>query len=103
MTHTISDKIGAYLGWCPSARAQVTRASSTGRANPSGITEPEPPQPGISPVNQALPHWMTAVALAILVTTFFVGGNIWWVAFVLVVLVVLVVIHIRTVQTHRGA
>jgi membrane protein YdbS with pleckstrin-like domain len=46
---------------------------------------------------------MTAIALAILVATLFVGGNIWWVAFVLVILVIFVVIQIRTVQTQRRA
>lgn len=103
MMRCISDKIAAYLGWCPHARTQNAQKHHTGRIAPSEITDPEPPQPLTIPAWIATPPWMTAVALAILIATFFVGGNIWWVAFVLVVLVVLVAIHIRTVQTQRRA
>ena len=103
MTQTISDKIGEYLGWCPHARTLDTHTPRTSRIDPSGITDPEPPQPQTIPTRIATPPWMTTIALAILVATFFVGGNLWWVAFVLVVLVILVVIQIRTVQTQRRA
>ncbi|MDD4137641.1 MAG: hypothetical protein PHT99_07100 [Methanoregula sp.] len=101
MTQTISDKIGAYLGWCPNARTLDAQTHSTKRIEPSGITEPEPPQPGTFPTTLAEPHWMTAAALAILFATFFVGGNLWWVAFVLAVLVIFVIIRVRTLQIQR--
>lgn len=103
MIRCISDKIGANLGWCPHARTLDAQTPRAGRIGPSEITDPEPPQPLTILTLIATPPWMTAVALAILVATLFVGGNIWWVAFVLVVLVALVVIHIRTVQIPRRA
>ena len=103
MTQTISGKIWAYLGWCPHARTLDAQTPRTIRIDPSGITDPEPPQPQTIPTRIATPAWMTAIALAILFATFFVGGNLWWVAFVLAVLVILVVIQIRTVQTQRRA
>ena len=103
MMRCISDKIGAYLGWCPNARTLDAQKPRTIMIDPSGITDPEPPQPHTIPTRIATPAWMTAIALAILFATFFVGGNLWWVVFVLFVLVILVVIQIRTVQTQRRA
>jgi len=103
MIRCISDKIGAYLGWCPHARTLDAQTPRTNRISQSGIIDPEPPQPQTIPTRIATPAWMTAIALAILVATLFVGGNIWWVAFVLVILVIFVVIQIRTVQTQRRA
>ena len=97
---SISDKIGLYVGWCPNARTLDTQTSCNGRI-PSEITEPEPPRTILTQITS--PTWMTAVALVILFATFFVGENVWWVAFVLVVLVILVVIQIRTFQTQRRA
>ena len=96
-----SDKIGSYLGWCPNARTLDAKTPCTERIGPSEIADPEPPQTILTRITT--PGWMTAVALAILFATFFVGGNIWWVAFVLVILVIFVVIQIRTVQTRRRA
>jgi len=103
MTQTISDKIGAYLGWCPNARTLDIQTHSTGRIEPSGITEPEPPQPGIAPASLATPHWMDTVAVLILFATLFVGGSLWWVAFVFAILVVFVIIRIRAIRIQRGA
>ena len=101
MTQMISDNIGAYLGWCPTTRTLDAHTSCTSRIDPSGITDPEPPQPGTFPITLAEPHWMTAAALTILFATFFVGGNLWWVAFVLAVLVIFVIIRVRTFQIQR--
>jgi len=103
MTQTISDKIGGWLGWCPNAHTLDTQTPRTGRIEPSGVTDPEPPQPQTIPTRIATPAWMTAVALTILVATLFVGGNVWWPAIVLAVLVIFVIIQIRTVQTQRRA
>jgi len=99
----VTEVIRGWLGWCPHARTLDAQTPRTSRIGPSGITDPEPPQPGTSPTTLAVPHWMTAIALAILFATLFVGGNVWWVAFVLAVLVIFVVIHIRTIQTQERA
>lgn len=98
MTQTISDKTGAYLGWCPNARTLDAQPPCTSRTGPSGITDPEPPRPGTSPATAGVPSWMTAAAMIILFATCFVGGNIWWPAFVLVVLAIFILIHIRTMK-----
>ena len=104
MTETLSEKLRMYLGWCPNTHNLNTytpcRRLGTEQTDPS---DSEPPGAGVSPVRLTTPHWMDAVAVAILFATFFVGGNLWWVAFVLAVLVVFVIIRIRTIQTRRGA
>jgi membrane protein YdbS with pleckstrin-like domain len=43
---------------------------------------------------------MDAIAVVILFATLFVGGNLWWVAFVFAVLVLFVIIRIRAVRAH---
>jgi len=99
MTLVIADTIRIYLGWCPNARPAV----SVSREAPSraGIL-PDTPQPGTTPLVFGVPRWMTAISIAILFATFFVGGNIWWPAIVLAVLVIFVIIHIRSLPARRS-
>lgn len=104
MIHTVSRRLQAYFGWCPNSpgvHVQARDLATEGR-NPK-IADPQPPQPLTIPERIATPDWMTTVALVILFATFFVGGNLWWVAFVLVVLVILVAIRIWSVRTRQGA
>ncbi|MCK9630720.1 MAG: hypothetical protein M0R30_03680 [Methanoregula sp.] len=89
MTEPISNKTGAYLGWCPNAHAlKVPSPGARAGTEQTGISDPEPPQPGTSLTTLAVDHWMTTAALVILFATFFVGGNIWWPFFVGAVLIV---------------
>ncbi|HEX3002457.1 MAG TPA: hypothetical protein VHN82_08870 [Methanoregula sp.] len=88
MLHTAFQRLQVWFGWCPNhpgVRKQ-TRNCITGPVAP-GISDPEPPQPGTSSPTIMVNHWMTAGALAILVTTCFVGGNVWWPFFVGAVLI----------------
>lgn len=103
MTPSLS---GIYerLGWCPNTQGVTVRTpgARTG-ADPSGVSNPESPQPDATPASLATPHWMSAVAVAILFATIFVGGNLWWVVFVLAVLILLVILHIRSLQSQGAA
>ena len=103
MITRISDIIHEWTGWCPNSPALDVQKPRISMSGLSGITDPEPPQPQMILTRIATPPWMTAIALAILFATFFVGGNIWWPAIVLAVLVIFVIIHIRSVQTQRRA
>ena len=97
------DRFRSYIGWCPHARTLDAQTPRTSRIDPSEITEPEPPHPGIAQASLATPHWMDTVAVLILFATLFVGGSLWWVAFVLAVLAVFVIIRIRAIRIQRGA
>jgi hypothetical protein len=100
MTLSFINTIGTYLGWCPHARPAAATVPCTGIL-PHARDLPDTPQPGTAPLVTAVPHWMTAVSIAILFATIFVGGNFWWPILVLGVLVVFAFIHIRTIQTQR--
>nr|WP_321351032.1 hypothetical protein [uncultured Methanoregula sp.] len=102
MTHIIADTIRTYLGWCPNARSPGVAIPRAGVLSHTADL-PDTPQPGATPLVTAVPRWMTAVSIAILFATLFVGGNFWWPIFVLGVLVIFVFIHIRTIQTHGRA
>lgn len=103
MIHTSFQRIQVWFGWCPNHPGPHvrTRDHMTGRVAP-GITDPEPPRADTSKTIITVNHWMTGGALAILVATFFVGGNIWWPPFVLVILVIFVIIHLRTLKETGG-
>lgn len=101
MITRVAEIIHERLGWCPNTRIQRVQTPDT-RIEPelTGIPDPESPQPDTTPVGLATPHWMSAAAVMILFATIFVGGNIWWVAFVLAVLILFVILHIRTLQNQ---
>lgn len=99
MTQIIVDTVRAYLGWCPHARPSAVTVPRTGILPHAGDL-PDTPRPGTAPLVTAVPRWMTAVSIAILFATCFVGGNLWWPIIVLAVLVIFVFIHIRTIQTQ---
>jgi hypothetical protein len=99
----ISALIHQRLSWCPNAHAlKVPESGIRTGMNQTGISDPDP-RPGTSASALAVPHWMTAAALAFLFATLFIGGNLWWVAFVLAVLVIFVIIRVRTLQIQRRA
>lgn len=90
-------------GWCPNTQGVNVRTPGAKiGVDPTGVSTPDSPQPGATPASLATPHWMSAVAVAILFATIFVGGNLWWVVFVLAVLILLVILHIRSLQ-NQGA
>lgn len=87
MMHTAFQRIQIWFGWCPNhpgIHAQ-TQDHMTQQFAP-GLTNPESPQPDTPKATITVDHWMTGGALAILVATCFVGGNIWWPFFVGVML-----------------
>jgi hypothetical protein len=87
--HTVSQRLQAYFGWCPNSPGACVQAIDlTTGGVARGIADPEPPQPHTIPTRIATPAWMCATALMILFATFFVGGNIWWPAFVGAVLII---------------
>jgi len=83
MMHTAIQQLQVWFGWCPNhpgIHAQ-THDQMTQRFAP-GLTDPESPQPDTPGATITVNHGMTVGALAILVATCFVGGNIWWPLFV---------------------
>lgn len=75
----VSETTGTYLGWCPHC--------GSGSAAP--VTPPvmkrddtrQQPQPLWNRV--VVPSGFTALSLAILIVTCFIGGQVWWPACVL--------------------
>ncbi|WP_292416895.1 hypothetical protein [Methanoregula sp.] len=92
MMHTAFQHLQVWIGWCPnhSGIHAQTRDNRTARGAVE-MSDPEPPQPGTSKATITVNHWMTGGALAILVATCFVGGNIWWPFFVGAVLIAFLV------------
>lgn len=103
MTHTAFQQLQTWFGWCPNHPGihVQTRDNRTGRVAVE-ISDPEPPKPRTSKATITVNHWMTGGALAILVATCFVGGNIWWPPLILVMLVIFVIIHLRTLKETGG-
>ncbi|MFA7695705.1 MAG: hypothetical protein WCX63_09235 [Methanoregula sp.] len=95
----LAEVIRGWLGWCPRDCSRIITPPRTQvPKNPAPLQVA--PQPGTAPAYPAIPGWMDAIAVVILFATLFVGGNLWWVAFVFAVLVLFVIIRIRAVRAH---
>lgn len=75
----VSETIGTYLGWCPRCRSDAA----------APVTPPVMKRDDTRQQPQPLRNWVTvpsgftALSLAILFATCFVGGQEWWPACVL--------------------
>ncbi len=103
MMHTFSQRFQAYFGWCPATSRPAGIPAPVTEASTGTCTGHNQPKPGTVPAHHASAAWMTAGAVAILLATCFVGGNIWWPPVVLAVLVIFILIHLREIKSTGGA
>jgi hypothetical protein len=93
MTGTLRSAVLHRLGWCPNhtalQAAPVPRTTGPAPENRDGS------QPGTAWYSVELPPFSTTVAIVILFSTLFVGGNIWWPPLVFAIAIAGVIIVYR--------
>ncbi len=80
MMSRVSEKVQEWMGWCPSTMPNSLN-EDPGR-HPGDPAENRGVRPGLPEAYQ-MPDRFTALSIVILFATLFVGGCIWWPAFVL--------------------